>query len=157
MATKHARHREPAVWFLAEALPAVRKPRTVTQPQTPTEEPHTPHRTIAEPSMISVHVTLGGLSRLPAQEKMTPSRGNVACASALSSTSPCPGKTFRWLAVFVSMLAGTAHGFLLAPATGGVIDIRTGERGQGRSCCPTSGRIALSVSPGLGCLLFEKQ
>lgn len=152
---KHARHKHRSRRSCESALCSP-KTRTVTASNA---HRSTPFRTNAWLSMNAAHMTLGDLSRLPEQNEMTPSRGSVACApasSSSSSTSPCVRKTFRWLAVFVSMFATTAHGFLLAPAAGGVGDMRRGERGQGRSSCPTSGRIASSVSPAIGCVPFEK-
>lgn len=158
MVTKHARHRAPVLVVLAKGAP---RELLIVDPCTATASnaPHTDrasHGTITPPSMTAAPFYLAGLSRVPAQDEMTPSRGPVACAAA--STSPVNRKTtFRWLsAVFVSMFAGTAHGFLLAPhAAGGVGDMRRGGRGQDRSSCPTSGRIAASVSPAIGCVGFE--
>lgn len=105
--------------------------------------------------MTSAPFTLGDLSRVLAQDEMTPSRGPGAYVAASTPPSLTSRKMFRWLAVFVSMFAGTAHGFLPAPAAGGVGDMRRGWRGQGCSSCATSGRTAASVSPPISCVGFE--
>ena len=132
MVTKHARHRARSRRS-CEKRPLARR-HGPSQPQMPTDRAS--HGTIAPPSMNAAPFTLGGLFCVLAQDEMTPSRGPVACAAASTSSSPINRKTFRWLAVFVSMFAGTAHGFLLAPAAGGVVHMRRGGRGQGRFPVP---------------------